>query len=189
MAKAWQGAAMHCMQCTTPPCFPSSSAIPEAEGKLRTNGCRDPCFWHRTAPAAGSCRGGCTPLLPSNTPKAVPGAVPRARVRASKLYSCCVISSPALRVNSASDSSTGVSKCSKPNRRDDRLELAEQPLPHAQVLRQEVARACFGSAHGVWLQCAAQQPGRVSACTGHKGPCTPARTHHAQDNQGESVAI
>lgn len=36
----------------------------------------------------------------------------------SKLYSCCVISSPALRTNSSSLSRTGVSNCSKPNNRE-----------------------------------------------------------------------
>ncbi len=56
----------------------------------------------------------------------------RPGARASKLYSCCVISSPALRVNSASASSTGVSNCSKPNRRET---AANSPNSHCRTRR------------------------------------------------------
>ena len=52
------------------------------------------------------------------------------RQRASKLYSCWVISSPALRTNRSSDSSTGHSNCSKPYSR-----LTASNSPCSQALR------------------------------------------------------
>lgn len=46
----------------------------------------------------------------------------------SKLYSCCVISSPALRMKSASDSSTGKSTSSKAIKRDTSLKLSKSQV-------------------------------------------------------------